>query len=358
MRAADHHEPMQRVSRERPCAVCGKHDWCLQRPDGSAAICARIEEGSLKRAGDAGWLHVLDPTAPRPFPQARALPQTPSGPKHDWAVWHQRYREAAPDHINALAAKLSVSRDALERLEVGYDPARRWWTFPERDATGQIVGLIGRNEAGQKRRYSGAKCGLCYPADWAAGTGPLLLVEGASDMAAVLTMGLPGVARPSNTGGITLLTDLLSDLSADRPIVVISERDKKEDGTWPGKSGAISTAKQLAAALEREIEWSLPPDNAKDTRAWLQSVSSIPADRWGPLYLDGLDPTPVSPPVRYRYQPPSAQTVDLEEWRQAMLEARIASLAVPGYYLDASPTGAGKSHIELRVVQHVLRGRG
>ena len=42
-----------------PCPVCGKPDWCLVAEDGSAAICARIEEGSVKRCGDAGWLHIL-----------------------------------------------------------------------------------------------------------------------------------------------------------------------------------------------------------------------------------------------------------------------------------------------------------
>jgi len=52
-------EKMQRVNRQRPCPVCGKPDWCLVAPDKSAAICARIEESSVKRCGDAGWLHIL-----------------------------------------------------------------------------------------------------------------------------------------------------------------------------------------------------------------------------------------------------------------------------------------------------------
>ena len=348
---------MQRVTREQPCRVCGKPDWCLSARDGTAVICARIEDGSTKRAGDAGWLHILDDRLSA-LPVDRWIPPVPSKRSNrDWCSYHERFLEAGCDQLNDLAIQLSVSRTSLERLGAGYDPARRWWTFPERDASGQIIGLIGRNDTGRKRRYGGAKCGLCYPADWAAGTSPVLLVEGASDMAAVLTMGLTGVARPSNVGGIALLTDLLSELPVDRPIVVIGERDKKEDDTWPGKAGAISTATQLATALEREVEWSLPPDNAKDTRAWLQSVSAISSDRWGALYLDGLDPVPVRPPVRYAYRPPAEETVDLDNWRQAMLEARIASLGVPGYYLDASPTGAGKSHIELSLVQHVLRGR-
>ena len=52
-------ETMDRVSKENPCPVCGKHDWCLRSQDDSAAICQRIEQGSKKRCGDAGWLHVF-----------------------------------------------------------------------------------------------------------------------------------------------------------------------------------------------------------------------------------------------------------------------------------------------------------
>ena len=45
--------PWKRVSRSDPCPICGKPDWCVVAED--AVICARIE--SLKRCGEAGWLH-------------------------------------------------------------------------------------------------------------------------------------------------------------------------------------------------------------------------------------------------------------------------------------------------------------
>ncbi len=356
MQTADHHEPMLRVSRDRPCLVCGKPDWCLVREDGRAAICQRIEVGSMKRVGEAGWLHILDDRRSEPH-AVRWAPSPPSKTPRDWSAYQNRVREDGLEHLNDLAAKLGVSRGALEQLGTGYDLSRRWWTFPERDAAGTIMGILGRNAEGAKRRLPGSRCGLCYPQHWDDGKGPVLLVEGPSDLAAVLSMGLTGIGRPSNTGGATLLTELLSELSPDRRIIVIGERDQKPDGAWPGRAGAISTATQLAAALEREMEWSLPPDNAKDTRAWLQSVATISPHRWGNLYLDGLNPALIPPPVRYRYQPTSTPTVDLSDWRAAMLDTRIASLGVPGYYLDASPTGAGKSFVELQLVQHVWQGR-
>ena len=52
-------EKMPRVSKSNLCPICDKPDWCLAASDGSAAICARIDEGSVKKCGDAGYLHIL-----------------------------------------------------------------------------------------------------------------------------------------------------------------------------------------------------------------------------------------------------------------------------------------------------------
>lgn len=66
--------PMLRASASRRCPVCGRPDWCLIAPDGSAAICARIE--SEHRSGNAGWLHRLsEPATRRPRPASDRPPQ-------------------------------------------------------------------------------------------------------------------------------------------------------------------------------------------------------------------------------------------------------------------------------------------
>lgn len=49
-----------RVTRHRPCPICGRPDWCLfvgSPTSPEAVICARVESG--KRCGEAGWLHQL-----------------------------------------------------------------------------------------------------------------------------------------------------------------------------------------------------------------------------------------------------------------------------------------------------------
>lgn len=62
-----------RVTKNNPCPICGKSDWCLTSEDGKSAICARTE--SDKPAGRAGWLHKLDrsnPLSPPPKPRQPA----------------------------------------------------------------------------------------------------------------------------------------------------------------------------------------------------------------------------------------------------------------------------------------------
>ncbi len=109
-------------------------------------------------------------------------------------------------------------------------------------------------------------------------------------MAALLSLGLCTVGRPTNLGGVQLLGELLRDVSVDRTIVVIAEHDRKSheslkplvqkwhkperDGCsacFPGKFGAVTTATKLAEMLERPIAWAFFSDGSKDARSWLNS---------------------------------------------------------------------------------------
>ena len=54
-----------RVTRQRPCAICHKADWCTYSSDGRVASCMRVE--GEKRLRNGGWLHrVGDGGAVRP----------------------------------------------------------------------------------------------------------------------------------------------------------------------------------------------------------------------------------------------------------------------------------------------------
>ena len=62
---------------------------------------------------------------------------------------------------------------------------------------GRIIGINRRFRDGSKKHLKGTKRGLTYAEDWATTDGPILLPEGGSDTAALLTMGLAAIGRPS-----------------------------------------------------------------------------------------------------------------------------------------------------------------
>jgi hypothetical protein len=257
-------EGMQRVSAENPCPVCGKPDWCLVAPDGSAAICTRTQ--SAKRCGEAGWLHRrTEPAATKVAPK-----KAPT----DWRACAATFAANLDANRRAeLATTLRLPAEALAALSyLGFNPtdsAGACFTFAEMDVAGNVVGLLRRFCDGSKKAVSGSKRGLTLPVGWKDGASPVFIVEGASDVLAMTAAGLTAIGRPSKDGGVKLLVELLKDETRD--VVVIGEHDRKEDGSWPGRAGAVHVATALAQALGQLVRWALPPVGAKDVRAWLTS---------------------------------------------------------------------------------------
>lgn len=71
------------------------------------------------------------------------------------------------------------------------------------------------------------------------------------------------IGRPSNSGGLILLTEMFNECP-DRDVIVVGENDKKPNGEWAGRA-AEPLAKQLAQELGRPVSWALPK-NGKDAR--------------------------------------------------------------------------------------------
>jgi hypothetical protein len=320
--------------------------------------CGRVSAGSIRENRGGQYLHRLKAAAHathawNPVVHLHVDPHQEQVP--DWAQLAGYYAQNAAVRIMNLAKQLGVSYASLADQGAGWSDRRECWTFPERNGSGKIVGILTRDLTGKKRRIKGSQSGLSFTCDWNAGDGPIFLVEGPSDFAALKTIGLSAVGRPSNRGGVAFLTNLLFDVPAQREIIVVGERDQKPTGLWPGKEGAISVATQLAEALERPIAWGFPPDNAKDSRAWLQAMPQLPIDRLADLFVTGIDTKTIDPPIMIPVEPEPTNTLDLGTWRVNMLEARIASLGRPGIYLDRSPTGSGKSHVDFAAVQALLQ---
>jgi hypothetical protein len=231
----------------------------LLRSDGTAAICARIE--SDRRAGDAGWLHLLVEQYARPCRPERLPAIYCSSSRVAWDVLSARCEASlTAERLHTLAETLGVGTDSLLRLRVGWLGSQRCWTFPMRDGAGKIIGLKRRFRDGSKRTIAGGKEGLFVPHDLPERVHTLVICEGPSDTAAALSLGLVAAGRPSCLACVEHCVGLVR-LREVKSAVVVADADA------PGIAGA----RRLAIALRPyapDVRVVVPP--AKDLREWVR----------------------------------------------------------------------------------------
>ena len=259
-------EKMQRVDKKDPCPICGRPDWCLVAKDGSAAICARIEDGSVKKCGDAGWLHVLRdnvhnvPNVHRGVATRRRLVQNAplhQEDVHDFSLLTERYRrQLGPQKLKTLAISLGVSEESLMRLTVGWDGAA--YTFPMSGSQMHIIGIRRRSPTDFKCSVPDSRTGLFIPSGFSADV-PLVIVEGESDLAAALDLDLNAIGRPNCNSKVEMTVKLAR---GREEAIVIADNDE------PGIKGAERLAEVLALYC-RSVKIVHPPDGIKDLRQWL-----------------------------------------------------------------------------------------
>tara|TARA_R110002072_G_scaffold19443_4_gene72020 strand:- start:2170 stop:4725 length:2556 start_codon:yes stop_codon:yes gene_type:complete len=235
--------------------------------------------GMFKLGGVASKLDLIPPPA--------SITRSPS---LDWTKEAEACRVAITEsQVSNLADNLGVTASALKHIGVGWassDALQRmraggsgWkgdypagaFTFPERNHVGEVIGLSLRAADGRKGAPRGAQRGLIIPENLHALPDPVLVVEGASDVAACLTLGLAAVGRPSNAGGAKHLVEAVRG----RAVLVVGERDARKDGSWPGRKGAVAVAQSLQRSGNTEVSWTLPPEGAKDVRKWVQAQVPI-----------------------------------------------------------------------------------
>lgn len=168
--------------------------------------------------------------------------------------------------LNQLAAQLKLPRESLLALGVGFNPddGDGAWVFPERDHRGRIVGLLRRFPDGGRFAITGSTRGLTLP-DYGdePPAGPLYVVEGPTDTAALVSVGAFAVGRFSADGSAAerrWLTRLIRKIP-DREIVVVGDND-----TGAGPRGAKNLAAFLRDQLKRPVAWALPRKKYKDIR--------------------------------------------------------------------------------------------
>lgn len=252
-------EKMQRVNRKTPCPVCGKPDWCLIAPDETAAICQRIQEGSVKRCGDAGWLHILIERNTK-FKRLNKYSSRISidfGKRKDFSGLARQYQEQLTEEkLHQLSMQLKISTESLTKLNIGWDG--KAYTFPMSDTKGRVIGIRRRFPNGSKVSVKGSKTGLFIPDDLLCG-GLLLICEGPTDTAAALDLGFAAIGRP-NCNCLIKMTALA--VKGYKEIVIIADNDTA------GRTGAERLANYLSVRC-RNVKIVCPPEGTKDLRQWL-----------------------------------------------------------------------------------------
>ena len=249
-----------RVTRQRPCAICGKADWCGVSADGRVACCMRVRSNRPTRNG--GWLHrIADAPHTRsrpPVPPPRAAAQC----SIDWAAMLRQFERDTPTaEVERLAADLGVSPGSLRRLGIAWAAPHRAWAFPMCNAQRETIGIRLRAESAKKWAVAGSHNGLFWP-EGLAGAGPLLVCEGPTDTAAMLDLGYDAIGRPSCTGGVDMVIEVVRTLRR-RDVVVVADAD------GPGIDGADRLARALTEAGRRPKV--IRPREGKDARAWVRS---------------------------------------------------------------------------------------
>ena len=235
---------MIRVSKKFPCPACGKDSWCLIGE--KAALCMRVQSSKpyqLKNSGETGYWHDLDTTVVRPPPPKQKEP-----PKIDAGRmirdWSERTK---PSYYVSLAEDLGVSIESLRLIGAAWSGSHSAWAFPMRDGNGVICGIRLRHDDGSKRSVWGSKTGVFLP--YGAPGKTAFMPEGPTDLCALMSMGLWGIGRPSNSGGLDIIKQTIFRLGVQRA-VIIADNDfdhVAKDGHKfnPGYDGAQALAGNL-----------------------------------------------------------------------------------------------------------------
>jgi len=267
-----------RVNRSTTCPVCQSDSWCTLTTCGSVVKCMRVKSDNPHEKG--GWFHFDKPldfdrvaTATEPTVKVDASPIAKEYYEHEEASWVRL----------ELAEQLNVTTESLEllRVGVGWDShdGQRFASFPSRDASGKIVGITRRYRDGSKKTLRGTTNGLFYATNWEKTPGIVLLLEGASDTAAAMSLGICAIGRPSNIGGGAEIKQMLA--GKNRRAIILGENDEKPHKRgihdycpkdcpgclhcFPGKFGAEHLSKQL------DLPYVMPLAGTKDFREMKES---------------------------------------------------------------------------------------
>ncbi len=284
--------------RGKPCPKCGGRDRFASLPDldiRGAVHCRNCFSGTTTpRAGDGlaslqwwlgcsaaeaiSWLRSFLGLGNGQYLPIHAIKPTMAPPSKPVQSESDRLRIALMADVcrhnltdqgrEHLARRLGVVPGSLRQLQVGWCASRRMTTWPMQDGICNIIGLRLRDpNTGAKRSVQGSVAGLFYDPELAniESGARVWIAEGASDTAALLSIGIDAVGIPSAKSGGDLLLELCRRILPSE-IVIMAD----------GDSAGIESARLLRSELVivAGVRIIQPPNGVKDAREWINRGAS------------------------------------------------------------------------------------
>lgn len=242
-----------------PCPICSKDDYCTFGD--RAMLCQRVE--SKWPALKGGYYHYYGESKPEYIPQAKAAPKSIDA----ISIVRKEYQIPgnSREKILDFANNLGVSQPSLIQLGCYFSTQYKSYAFPMSDGDGNYIGIRLRNSAGFKWAVPGSRQGIFLPNISYNETKICYLPEGPTDTAALLTMGLFAIGRPTCNSGNDHIKVALKRLGIYRAVIIADNDELKATGNRPGLDGARKLKKELGLA---SVIW-MPPSPLKDVRQFL-----------------------------------------------------------------------------------------
>lgn len=221
----------------------------------------RVASARPSRNAMGGWIHPLGESVPVPLTKPER-PRTSVDVEGMMRRWFAATTQADYQHLSEM---LGVSAESLRCLKCAWAPEHRAWAFPMRNGSGTVVGIRLRSESGDKWSVKGGHEGVFVPSCVPDHTA--YIVEGPTNLAALLSLGKFGLGRPSCSGGIAHLAATCARLSIQRAVILADNDDDKFNAGTHFNPG-IDGARRLAADLGVACCIALTP--AKDIRKSVQ----------------------------------------------------------------------------------------
>lgn len=231
--------------------MCQKTDWCNILEDGSIVHCMRVQSSIESKGKAGGWIHKLRDDEPR---KPKYIPKkTEEHAKIDAASIFQKWMKNTTAHqIIQFSESIGVDPSALYMMGCAWAPEHDAWAIPMRDENGKMVGIRLRHTNGDKTAVRGSKAGLFYAMNYEYKSNRFkstYIVEGPTDCAAGLSMGLYVIGRPSVMGSEDQVNAFLKNNQIYRAVIIADNDEAKirPDGTkwYPGKEGAVKLQERL-----------------------------------------------------------------------------------------------------------------